>query len=66
MRLMTNRELAFVNGGDAAATRTPGQNSWGESPAAETPTWASVMGCIGGIDSECAKLAEKLLDAMKN
>lgn len=32
MRLITNEELFSINGGDAAATRPPGTNSWGETP----------------------------------
>ena len=64
MRFITNQELTVVSGGDAAATRTPGQNSWGESPAAGTPTAVSVMGCIGGVKSECDALAKKIVAAL--
>jgi hypothetical protein len=28
--ILSNEELDLVSGGDAAATRQPGQNSWGE------------------------------------
>lgn len=30
---LTKSEIQVVNGGDAAATRLPGTNSWGETPA---------------------------------
>ncbi len=33
MRAINSNEMAFVVGGDAAATRLPGANSWGEQPS---------------------------------
>lgn len=30
MRELTDEEVRMVRGGDAAATRQPGQNAWGE------------------------------------
>lgn len=35
MRTINSNELAFVVGGDAAATRPAGTNSWGEAPGQE-------------------------------
>ncbi|WP_141100791.1 hypothetical protein [Roseateles aquatilis] len=36
IRELTKEEIAMVSGGDAAITRKPGYNSWGESiPGAE-------------------------------
>jgi len=32
MRILKNMEVEIVNGGDAAATRQTGQNSYGEWP----------------------------------
>lgn len=34
MNKLASQELELVSGGDAAATRQLGQNSWGESPPA--------------------------------
>ena len=34
-------ELSAVSGGDAAATRQPGQNSWGEYPTGGGTTTTS-------------------------
>ncbi|WP_416757342.1 hypothetical protein ACNI65_13910 [Roseateles sp. So40a] len=31
IRELTEAEIEMVSGGDAAATRTPGQDAWGES-----------------------------------
>ena len=32
MHLLNQEEINFVSGGDAAATRPAGSNSWGEQP----------------------------------
>lgn len=66
MRLITNQEFAFVNGGDAAVTRPPNTNSWGEPLSDSTPWGASVLGCIGGVQVECGRMAEKLLELINN
>lgn len=33
MFILNDDEIQCVSGGDAAATRPPGTNSWGETPA---------------------------------
>jgi hypothetical protein len=35
---LNHEEILAVSGGDAAATRSPGQNSWGESPESSEPS----------------------------
>ena len=52
MKLLTLNEIAQVSGGDAAATRQAGQNSWGEWPSAPEPTqWECFMDLVQGIFS---------------
>lgn len=35
MQLLNSNEIALIAGADAAATRLPGTNSWGESTGAD-------------------------------
>jgi len=45
-------EIPFVGGGDAAATRTAGQNAWGESPPSSSSLVRELLrvwGCEQGV-----------------
>jgi hypothetical protein len=57
MQLLTSDEIIQVAGGDAAATRQSGQNSWGEWPSGGEPAsepspiaclWDLVQGIFSG------------------
>jgi len=47
MRLISNEELLAVAGGDAAATRTANQNSWGEDESMDCVELSNGTSCIG-------------------
>lgn len=55
MQLLTSDEIIQVTGGDAAATRQRGQNSWGEWPSAGEPReptqWECFLDLIQGAFS---------------
>jgi|GEM_PF-3937599 hypothetical protein len=56
MRIISNEELLVVGGGDAAATRRPGTNSWGETPDDQAAREAS--------EAADKRDAEERLDAL--
>lgn len=46
-------EIDMVSGGDAAATRTSKQNSWGENIETRMPTVENLFGCMLGSIEAC-------------
>lgn len=49
LKILNNHELAAVFGGDAAATRAPGTNSWGERDSIDDETAQDMASCLGGM-----------------
>ena len=46
-------EIDRVSGGDAAATRTSKQNSWGENIEPGGPSFENLLGCMIGSVEAC-------------
>lgn len=46
---LNNNEVALVSGADAAATRMPGTNSWGEKSSGSSPLTNGTLACIAEL-----------------